>query len=98
MFYNSALRQSILWLFGFFVQVGFDEEDVQSITDAAGFINRENFMKFAKDTKLVDFGDRKDETCKKEKDWAPVTSNTQVAIKQIFLDFTKSRSLALEGC
>ena len=48
-------------------EVGFDEEAAKSITDANGFISKENFMKFAKDTKLVDFGDRKDESPKKER-------------------------------
>ena len=35
-------------------------------------------MKFAKDTKLVDFNERKDEAAKKEKEWAPATKNKQV--------------------
>ena len=46
----------------FFFEVGFDEEAATSITDANGFINKENFMKFAKDIILVDFRDRKDES------------------------------------
>jgi len=56
-------------------EVDLDEEAVQSITDSAGFINREDFMKFAKDDKLIDFSDRKaEETPKKE--WAPTKTNT----------------------
>ena len=35
-------------------------------------------MKFAKDTKLVDFGDRKDESPKNEKEWTPKQKHSQV--------------------
>ena len=31
-------------------KVDLDEEAAKSITDSSGFINREDFMKFAKDT------------------------------------------------
>ena len=64
-------------------KVGFDEEAAKSITDASGFINKENFMKFAKDTKLVDFGDRKDESPKTEKEWAPNRRGSQVVAKML---------------
>jgi hypothetical protein len=40
-------------------------------------------MKFAKDTKLVDFGDRKDESPKKEKEWAPNRRGSQVVAKML---------------
>ena len=58
--------------------MGFDEEAAKAITDASGFITKENFMKFAKDTKLVDFNDRKDESPKKEKEWVPTQTRAQV--------------------
>ena len=45
----------------FFFEVGFDEEAATSITDANGFINRENFIRSAKDIIIVDFGEKKDE-------------------------------------
>ena len=60
------------------VKVGFDEEAAKAIIDASGFITKDNFMKFAKDTKLVDFNDRNDESPKKEKEWAPTQKRTQV--------------------
>ena len=59
-----------------FSQVDLDEEATQSITDSAGFITKEDFMKFAKERKLVDFDERKDDTPKKE--WAPVEANSKV--------------------
>ena len=35
-------------------------------------------MKFAKETKLVDFNERKAESPRKEKEWAPTQTHTQV--------------------
>ena len=61
-------------------KVDLDEEAAQSITDSAGFINREDFMKFAKDTKLVDFGDRKEKDETPMKEWAPVRRSSKVTI------------------
>jgi hypothetical protein len=60
-------------------KVDLDEEAAQSITDSTGFINREDFMKFAKDTKLVDFGDRKEKDESPTKEWEPARSNSKVA-------------------
>ena len=62
-------------------KVDLDEEAVQSITDSAGFINREDFIKFAKDTKLVDFKERKEKDDTPKKEWAPNTSSSQVIVK-----------------
>ena len=45
-------------------------------TDSAGFINKEDFMRFAKDKKLTDFDEWKDDTPKKE--WAPAQTSTPV--------------------
>ena len=59
-----------------FSQVDIDEEAAQSITDSAGFITKEDFMKIAKERKLVDFEDRKDDTPKEE--WAPNEANSKV--------------------
>ena len=42
-------------------------------------------MKFAKETKLVDFGERKDVSPKKENKWAPTPTSSQVvAMKHFF--------------
>ena len=60
-------------------KVDLDEEAAQSITDSAGFINREDFMKFAKDTKLVDFGDRKEKDETPTKEWTPARRSSKVA-------------------
>ena len=61
-------------------KVDLDEEAAQSITDSAGFINKEDFMKLAKDTKLVDFGDRKEKDETPTKEWAPVRRSSKVAL------------------
>ena len=54
-----------------------------SITDSAGFINKEDFMRFAKDKKLADFEERKDKDDTPKKEWAPAkTTNTPVTRKQ----------------
>ena len=60
-------------------KVDLDEEAAQSITDSTGFINREDFMKFAKDTKLVDFGDRKEKDESPTKEWTPARRSSKVA-------------------
>ena len=60
-----------------FLKVELDEEAAQAITDSAGFITKEDFMKFAKEKKLVDFEDRKgggEDTPKKE--WAPTKTTS----------------------
>ena len=40
-------------------------------------------MKFAKDTKLVDFGDKKVESPKNEKEWAPKQTSSQVVVMML---------------
>ena len=60
------------------LQVDLDEDAAQSITDSAGLITKQDFMKFAKDRKLVDFDDRKDESNKKE--WAPTEQSSKVLL------------------
>ena len=59
-------------------KVDLDEEAAKSISDSTGFITREDFMKFAKETKLVDFGDRKEREDTPAKEWAPAKGNTNV--------------------
>ena len=62
-----------------FSQVDLDVEAAQSITDSTGFINKEDFMRFAKDNKLTDFDERKDKDDTPKKEWAPAaTTNTPV--------------------
>ena len=53
-----------------------DEEAAQSLTDSAGFITKQDFMKFAKDRKLVDFDDRRDK--EETTEWAPREQSTKV--------------------
>ena len=49
-----------------------------------GFINKEDFMRFAKDKKLADFDERKDKDDTPKKEWAPTkTSNTPVTKNKI---------------
>ena len=67
----------------FITKVGFDEDAANSITDASGFINKENFMRFAKDTKLVDFGDRKNESPKKEKEWVTTQTSSKAVVRML---------------
>ena len=60
------------------LQVDLDVEAAQSITDSAGFITKEDFMKFAKDRNLVDFNDRKDKDDTPKKEWAPQNKSSKV--------------------
>jgi hypothetical protein len=62
------------------IKVDFDKEAAQSITDSDGFINRDVFIKFAKDTKLVDFGDKKEKDEIQTKEWTLARRNSKVAI------------------
>ena len=65
-------------------KVDLDEEAAQSIADSTGFINREDFMKFAKDTKLVDFGDRKEKDETPTQEWAPARRHSKVAFMKVY--------------
>jgi hypothetical protein len=40
-------------------------------------------MRFAKDTKLVDFGERKEKDDTPKKEWAPAQTSSQVASKKV---------------
>ena len=68
--------KTIKWM----LQVDLDVEAAQSITDSAGFITKEDFMKFAKDRNLVDFNDRKDKDDTPKKEWAPQNKSSKVVI------------------
>jgi hypothetical protein len=58
-------------------------ESAKSITDSAGFISKEDFMRFAKDKKLTDLDESKDKDDTPKKEWAPAkTTNTPVTNKQ----------------
>ena len=59
-------------------EVDLDVEAAQSITDSAGFITKEDFMKFGKDRNLVDFNDRREKDDSPE--WAPTKSSSKVEI------------------
>ena len=60
------------------LKVDLDEEDVKSITDSSGFINKEDFFRFAKDKKLVDFDERKEKDESPKKEWVPAETSSQV--------------------
>ena len=67
-----------------------DEDAAKSITDSSGFVSREDFMKFAKETKLVDFGDRKDKEDSPAKEWAPAKIGGKV-LKRVGNNFLESQ-------
>ena len=88
-----------------FSQVDLDVEAAQSITDSAGFIDKDDFMHFPKDKKLTDFDERKDKDDIPKKEWAPAkATNTPVnkkqdqILKMIYILLSQSSSIGLLGC
>ena len=88
-----------------FCQVDLDVESAQSITDSAGFINKEDFMRFAKDKKLADFDERRDKDETPKKEWAPaktgnnlVTKKQEQIVKMIYILLFQSSSGGLLCC
>ena len=57
-----------------------DIEAAQAITDSAGLITKEDFIKFGKDKRLVDFDDgRREEKKDEAPEWAPTQTSTNAS-------------------